>query len=1439
MRIKFTFNSLLMATAFMLMAVTTEAQFWLPVGSGVNDNVYAFTKDTVNDVLYVGGRFTDAGGNQAYRVAKWDGSTWTAVGDGFDSDVYALYYDHTNNTLYAGGNFTFSGINPINRIARWDGTDWLSLGTGCNDQVLSLTGDSVGNIYAGGFFTNVDGVSAERIAKWNGTTWSALGSGIGSGSNYVEVLTFYNGNLIAGGQFSIAGGFPASGIAQWDGSTWFNLLGGVTGLSSRVSAFKEINGELYCGGTFTQAGSVASNSVAIWNGTSWTAIPGGITGGQAKVKSLGYLFDVLYVGGNFSSAGGTTVSDIAAFDGSTWSDLGGGTNNQVDALMNYKNEMYAGGAFSMAGSNAIPYITRYHTTCLTTSTMSSIPVSCYNQCNGSAIVSASGMSPFTFQWSTNPVQTADTATGLCAGTYSVIITDNTGCSITDSVTVTQPDSLVITFTTTNPTCEGSCNGTATASNNGQGTVTYTWNTIPVQNTQTATGLCAGTYTVEITDSAGCMAIDSVTIVDPAANVVTITAFAPSCFNGCNGSAVAVSTGTSPFTYSWNTIPPQSADTATGLCAGVYTVVATDSLGCTSTDSVEIINPAPPTLQFTTTDASCHNSCNATATVSSSGVAPFTYLWNTQPIQTNQTATALCAGMYEVTVTDSLGCSVTDSVQVNQPDSLILAFNITNMTCHGICDGSASADITNAQGSLTYLWNNDTTMTSMMISNLCAGTYTVVATDSMGCMITDSVTIQEPAANVVTLSAVNPTCYNSCDGMAAAVSTGASPFSYAWNTIPVQNADTATGLCAGIYTVTVTDSIGCTAVDSIEITNPVQATLQFATTPSTCFGSCDATATVTSSGQAPLTYSWNTSPVQTDSVAVSLCAGTYYVTVTDSNQCSVTDSVTINETPQNQLTFTTVNSRCAVACNGMATVSSTGTAPFTYIWASGDTTATVDSLCAGDYVAIVIDNLGCFVTDTVTITDDAPLPIVFTNQNSSCNGNCDGQSSATITGLTGLTYSWSTGSTNAGVDSLCPGTYTVTVTDSLGCVSTGSTDIVVQPVILNFTSSSPTCHGLCDGTASINPVGTPPFQWIWSTGDTTSLALSGLCAGSYSVSITDSSGCTGNESFILTEPVAINYSTTFTDATCAGLCDGQATIIASGNGTLTYQWNTNPVQTDSAATGLCYGFTSFTITDTNNCSVTDSVLIFEPFPITIGNSMLPISCTGDCDGFIHIIPSGGTPSYTYLWSTGVTFDSMINLCPGTYTVTVTDANQCTATTSYTLTDPDPISITFNVVNASCVGCNDGSITASASGGTPPYDYLYTSLSIFDSTATNLLSGYYELCVQDLHNCIQCDSVFVDISTGINVLSSSVDDIRIYPNPFTDFAYLRINSKDALNTTLKFYDVTGREVQLPFEQITTSDTDRLYRINNNNMKPGLYYVRVLSGNEIIGVGKFVIH
>jgi predicted metal-binding protein len=1204
------FSRLLLLVGILLITQTTFAQFWITVGSGVNNNVYAFTKDTVNNILYVGGRFTDASGTTANRVAAWNGTSWTALGNGFDSDVNALYYDYNSNTLYAGGAFTFSGATPITRVAKWDGTLWQALGSGCDAQVLALTGDNNGNLYVGGSFTTAGGVSAARIARWNGTSWSALGTGIGSGSNYVEALTFYNGDLFAGGQFTTAGSVTANGVARWNGANWFDLNGGVSGLSVRVSAFKEVNGELICGGTFTSAGGVAANSLAKWNGASWTAYPGGITGGQAKIKSLGYLFNTLYVGGNFSLAGGNAVSNIAAYDGTTWSNLNGGVNNQVDALMNYGNEMYAGGAFTTAGGNPATYVARYRTTCLTNATIATLSPSCFGLCNGSATVSATGNAPFTYQWSTSPVQTGATATDLCAGTYTVTITDNIGCSISQQTTITQPPLLTISFSSNNPVCNGLCNGNALASNNGQGSVSYLWNTLPAQTTQTAINLCAGTYSVTITDSAGCTA-------------------------------------------------------------------------------------------------------------------------------------------------------------------------------------------------------------------------------------TDSVIITDPAANVLTLSGINPTCNNYCDGIASVVSTGTAPFTYDWNTIPVQNSDTATGLCSGTYSVTVTDNLGCSVSDSVTLINPAAATIQFATTDATCFGSCNATATATSTGTAPFSYLWNTIPAQVNATATNLCAGIYSVTVTDSNQCAVTDSVEVFEPIANQLTFNNQDSRCAIACNGAATVISTGQAPFTYQWSTGGNTNGISSLCAGNYTVTVTDNIGCSITETTIINNAAPLPISFTTQFSGCNGLCIGAATADIIGLSGLNFLWSTGDAVATIDSLCPGYYNVTITDNLGCIVSDSVEIINQPVFLNLSITTPTCVGLCDGIASINPVGVPPFQWQWSTGDTTSLTIGSLCAGNYFITISDSVGCVGSDSVIVNDPPALLYSASHIDATCAGACNGISTISATGNGNLSYLWNTIPPQTDSTVTNLCFGYTSFTITDINNCSVTDSVLIFEPSPIFIANNFLGITCNGNCDGFVRALPSGGTPGYSFEWSTGVLFDSIINACPGTYTVTVTDANLCTATETYVFTEPDPITINFTVTDASCATCLDGSIVASASGGTPPYDYLYPVLGIADSAATNLGTGYYLFCTQDFNNCLQCDSVFVDFFTSVNVISPLVSDIRIFPNPFTDKAYIRINSEETTTFAITVYDMSGRVIEVPVVPMNVLGKTKTYSIINNGLKSGLYQIKVTSGKEVVGMGKFMIN
>ena len=343
--------------------------FGLP---GVNDTLYALAvfDDGTGQALYAGGWFTTAGGGEANRIAKWDGTQWSALGLGMGGPspyVHALtvFDDGTGPTLYAGGAFTTAGGMPANRIAKWDGTQWSALGGGMDNWVYALTvfDDGTGPaLYAGGNFTAAGGVPANYIAKWDGTQWSALGSGMNSTVRQLTVFDDGSGPaLYAGGAFTTAGGVPANCIAKWDGTQWSALGLGMGGPSPSVQAltvFDDGSGPaLYAGGNFIAAGGVQANYVAKWDGTQWTALGSGMNSGVGALT----VFDdgtgpALYAGGWFTTAGGGEAKRIAKWNGTQWSALGlgmAGNSPCVFALTVFDGgagpALYAGGRFATAG----------------------------------------------------------------------------------------------------------------------------------------------------------------------------------------------------------------------------------------------------------------------------------------------------------------------------------------------------------------------------------------------------------------------------------------------------------------------------------------------------------------------------------------------------------------------------------------------------------------------------------------------------------------------------------------------------------------------------------------------------------------------------------------------------------------------------------------------------------------------------------------------------------------------------------------------------------------------------------------------------------------------------------------------------------------------------------------------------------------------------------
>jgi len=335
-----------------LASASAASETWLPLGEGLDGDVYALVLDSSGN-LYAGGNFTSAGGTTANYIAKWDGSTWSPLGSGMNNTVYALALDGSGN-LYAGGKFTTAGGTAANRVAKWNGTSWEALGgglTSASAEVDALSFDSSGNLYAGGSFTS----PANRIAVWNGTLWSSVGGGAGGKVN--ALLFDAHGNLYIGGSFTEVGGsVSASHIAKWDGSAW-SSLGGGTSNTVRALAIGS-DGSLYVGGSFVTTDGTTVNRIAKWNSNSWSALGSGMNADvlALKVSDSGEL----YAGGKFASAGGVTMNNITRWDGTSWSALDGGVNSDVNALAESADgKFYAGGAFTTAGGMTANRVTRW------------------------------------------------------------------------------------------------------------------------------------------------------------------------------------------------------------------------------------------------------------------------------------------------------------------------------------------------------------------------------------------------------------------------------------------------------------------------------------------------------------------------------------------------------------------------------------------------------------------------------------------------------------------------------------------------------------------------------------------------------------------------------------------------------------------------------------------------------------------------------------------------------------------------------------------------------------------------------------------------------------------------------------------------------------------------------------------------------------------------
>ncbi len=533
------------------------------------------------------------------------------------------------------------------------------------------------------------------------------------------------------------------------------------------------------------------------------------------------------------------------------------------------------------------------------------PISCLGAGDGSATVNvAIPGGSYSYLWSPGG-QTTQTISGQGPGIDSVTVTDLIGgCVATVGVQFIDPTLLTVTTTVVNQTCAGVNSGIAIAvAAGGTPSYQYSWNTAPPTLNDTASGLAAGAYIVTVTDTNGCTTSDSITI-NPTATavVVAIDTISPmlTCYGDNNGFAsVSASGGLPGYTYTWNTIPPQSGPSIDSLFGGTYTVTVTDSVGCTGIDSVTITEPPAFILTGSSVPATC-NASDGSVSISAVGGTPFGfgyhYLW-TLLADTNTTVTNLPAGIYPVTVTDANGC--VEQLNVTLSNAAIPApnaFSIQSVSCNGDTNGIAVVQSQGGTPPFTYLWNNPQASTTDTVYNLAPGIYIVRIEDSLGCIAFDTVQIQEPALFSITVFSSNANCAGDSSGIASAqlVTGGTQPYTYAWSPYG-GTAATATGLAAGNYSVVVSDIRGCSDSAQVQIGEPpaIVVTVNSVVQPS-CFGSNDGSIDISvSGGIGNFSYFWNPGGATTQDLN-NIDAGIYIVTITDNFICSVPFSVNVNQ-----------------------------------------------------------------------------------------------------------------------------------------------------------------------------------------------------------------------------------------------------------------------------------------------------------------------------------------------------------------------------------------------------------------------------------------------------------------------------------------------------------------------------------------------------------------
>ena len=1000
-----------------------------------------------------------------------------------------------------------------------------------------------------------------------------------------------------------------------------------------------------------------------------------------------------------------------------------------------------------------------------------INASCFGLSDGSIVTSISGGSPnYIEDWNGyNPL-------ALNAGAYNYIITDNNNCIFSDSIYIFEPDLFTSSINTTDVNCFGQ--------NDGSAIIQLQGNSTPIGN------ISSLNYCASAAGSDQYSTIENVELIGDNFNINNNTSGLCDLYEDYTTQYADITEGQ---TY--------TIDVTLGDCSG-FSFSSGGKVYIDWNIDGDFLDPGE---EIGTIPYGTNSNAAVTFTVPNNGPFGVTRIRVVSQFLTSQTTNSITP------------CQVGLFNPPNYSEPWYGATEDYSIVVH-------STTI-----SATVLWSNGQTNDS--INNLSPGSYTVDITNDNGCVISDSITINEPQLLFSNYSTEDVSCFGGNNGFATINIFGGIPdynINFLGNNQQLVNGinmfNTDTILSYGTYIFSISDSNSCTITDSLIINEPNTLTSNYITNDVSCNGLSDGSATISINGGIT-DYNINvagfnqnlTGGLNLFTIPPMLLAGDYPYSITDSNSCILNDTITINE----PLVISVVDSINNVSCNGLSNGIailniSGGTTPYTENWGANNPVA----LSAGSFFYTIVDDNGCIYNNAVTITEPDAISVNPIVSDVSCFSGNDGFSILNISGgVSPYTENWGAYDPAA----LSAGDYLYTVIDSNGCNYIDSITII-QPdqIIINSSVQDALCNGANDGSASLQIIGgIPPYIQDWGVNNPNSLS-----AGVYNFSVNDDNNCIIQGTVTVGESAAIQTIESNANVSCYGFSDGTSTLLISG-GTAPYTNNWGANDPTSLSAGIYY----YSVTDSLNCILNDSIIITEPTQLMVNELLTNVSCFGLSDGIAFLQISGGTAPYNEDWAG----TNNLALSQGNYGYTITDNNGCVETDFINIYQPNPIILNVTVSDANCFNGNNGSIYVGVSGGTSPY-----SENWFGNDPLALSAGNYSFSITDDNGCRidssatvnQADQIFANYSAQSPICRDDKSTLSIkIIDPLVNQYSLVIDNQIYIVDSLGILIPEGIPIQLlPSSTVTTNltsitDSDGCTSPANNsstivvNMPPAL--------------------